>query len=70
VLQSEAVAEDHQDPTWAERAFAVPSGRLRRTLPLAGATARTLTGTADRYALGAPADRRAPADEVREATTA
>ena len=32
------------------RPFKIPSGRLRRTLPLAGATARTLTGSAVRWA--------------------
>ncbi|HEX9970419.1 MAG TPA: AarF/UbiB family protein [Acidimicrobiales bacterium] len=49
MLQSSAVAEDRDDRTAEERAFVVPKGRLRRTLPLAGATARTVAGGAARW---------------------
>ena len=41
---------EDDDNTAEKRAFEVPTGRLRRTLPLAGMTARTLTGTAYRWA--------------------
>lgn len=45
-----AETADTPDHRAGERAFEVPTGRLRRTLPLAGMTARTLSGTAYRWA--------------------
>ncbi|MBW3669027.1 MAG: hypothetical protein KY443_07415 [Actinobacteria bacterium] len=57
-LPEEDAETDTADNRPGERAFHVPTGRMRRTLLLAGTTAHALTGTAD---------WRAPADQLREA---